>query len=66
MNTHIHTDTWMYGAMIVLGLIVLLSILGAITMVAIANQPTPEILIVLGIVAAVILVRLLIPALIIG
>lgn len=65
MNTRIQSDTWMHRIMIVLGLIVIVSVIGAITMVAVLNQPISELLIVPGIVAAAGLVRMLMPSLLI-
>ena len=66
MNTYIHTDAWVHRIMIALGLIAILSAVGAITMVAVLHQPISELLIASGIAAAVGLVRMLLPTLLIG
>jgi hypothetical protein len=66
MNNRMHPDTWMHRIMIALGLIVILSAVGAVIMVAVLHQPIPELLIASGIAAAVGLVRILLPTLLIG
>ena len=64
MNTHTSADTWMHYILIVLGLIVVACAVSMI-LLAVLNQPISEMLIIPGIVAAVSLVRLLIPSLLI-
>lgn len=51
--------------MIVLGLIAIVTAAGAVIMMVVLNQPVPDILIALGLVATTSLVRLLVPILLI-
>ena len=62
MNTHTQTDVWIYRTVVVLGLIAVVSAVGAIIL-TIMGQPLPEILIALGSVAVGGLARLLVPSL---
>ncbi|MCI0608228.1 MAG: hypothetical protein L0Z71_04100 [Anaerolineae bacterium] len=61
MNTHTQTDVWISRTMILLGLIAMGSAVGAIIL-TIMNQPMPEIIIALGMVALSGLAMLLIPS----
>lgn len=48
MNNHWHTDIWLYRiVVVVLGLTVMASIVGAI-MLAMSGQSTPEVIVALG------------------
>jgi hypothetical protein len=61
MNTHPHTDIWIYRTKVALGLIVLMSVVGTLTL-GVMNRTVPEIISALGIVAIGGLARLLIPS----
>ncbi len=61
MNTHTQTDVWISRTMILLGLIAVMSVVGAIIL-TIIGRSIPEILIALGTVVAGGLARLLIPS----
>ena len=61
MNTRMQTDAWIYRIVVVLGLTVIMSVIGSMTLASI-GLPMPEPLIALGLVAAGGLARLLIPS----
>lgn len=61
MNTRLQTNTWIYHLSIVLAWILVGSLVG-ILILAIMKQPVPDLLYVLGSVAAGGLARLLIPS----
>jgi archaellum biogenesis protein FlaJ (TadC family) len=62
MQNHTQTDTWIYRITIVLGLIVVISVVGAIIL-ALMGKPIPETLIVMAVVAMGGLARILVPSL---
>lgn len=66
MNTRTQNDLWMHSIMITLGLIVMISGVGVITMVVILDRPALETMIVAEIIVAVSLVRLLMPSLLVA
>jgi hypothetical protein len=59
MNTRLHTDTWMYRVVIVLGLIAIVSVAGILTF-RVTYQPVSELLVAVSVISAGGLSRLLI------